>query len=134
MRSVSIDQMGKVLAQELQTWSEATAEDVEVAINETAAKAAEIVKEGAKHFGMNYANDIKLRKGRLRYSVKRGGTIMAYVTAGNHYRVAHLLEHGHVKIAGGRVKGYTAGVEHFAKGQDYIDRNLVENLRKELSR
>ena len=43
MRTVSIDQMGKILAQELQTWSEATAEDVEVAINETAAKAAEIV-------------------------------------------------------------------------------------------
>ena len=61
MRTVSIDQMGKILAQELQTWSEATAEDVEVAINETAAKAAEIVKEGAKHFGMNYAKDINLR-------------------------------------------------------------------------
>lgn len=131
--SIKPNQLAKAVAETLETFAEATDEAMAAGINATAEKAAEIVKASARVFGDNYASDIKARKGRL--SRKKAGTsITAYVTAGNHYRVAHLLEHGHVMVAGGRVIGFVEGSEHFAKGQDYVDRNLVENIKKEIER
>ena len=124
------DQLAQAIADTLQTFEETTEEAMVRAVNNTAEKAAEIVKAAALHFGENYAQDIRPRKGRL--TKKRGGSVHAYVTAGNHYRVAHLLEHGHAKVAGGRVTGFVEGYEHFAKGEDYVERNLVENIRKEI--
>ena len=129
--NVKADSLGKAIAEALETFAEATEEAMADGINITAEKAAEIVRTHAKHFGENYAGDITARKGKLRRR-KSGSSIHAYVTAGDHYRVAHLLEHGHAMVAGGRVAGFVEGYEHFAKGQDYVDRNLVQNIRKEI--
>lgn len=131
MSNIKPDQLAKAIADTLDVFQEATEEAMARAVNNTAEKAAEIVKASARHFGENYASDIRPRKGRL--TRKRGAaSITAYVTAGDHYRVAHLLEHGHAIVAGGRVKGFTEGYEHFGKGEDYVERNLVENIRKEM--
>lgn len=131
--SINPDQLSKAVAEALETFAEATDEAMAAGINNTAERAAEIVKAYAGVFGENYASDISVRKGRL--SRKHSwASITAYVTAGDHYRVAHLLEHGHVMVAGGRVTGFVEGSEHFGKGQDYVDRNLVENIRKEIER
>ena len=130
-KTVKADQLANEVAAALQTFVNSTDEALKAAVNNTAEQAAQIVKNGARTFGENYARDITVRKGRL--SKRYGHTnIQAYVTAGDHYRVAHLLEHGHAIVAGGRVTGFWEGTPHFQKGQDYIDRNLVENLKKEI--
>lgn len=128
--SIKPDQLAQSIADTLQAFEETTEEAMVKAVNYSAEKAADIVKSAALHFGENYAADIKPRKGRL--TKRRGGSIRAYVTATDHYRVAHLLEHGHAKVTGGRVTGFVEGYEHFAKGADYVERNLVENIRKEI--
>lgn len=65
--------------------------------------------------------------------VRRGAAIVqTYVTAGDHYRVAHLLEHGHAIVSGGRILGRVEGKEHFADGERYAEEHIVQNIRKEI--
>ena len=126
--TIKPDNLAVAIAQRLQDFQGATEDALLAAINETAEQAAEIVKSKAQHFGANYANDIKAIPARK--IQRNGGT--AYVTAGDHYRVAHLLEHGHAIVRGGRKLGTVKGYEHFKDGEDYAEQNIVPNLQKEM--
>ena len=46
----------------------------------------------------------------------------------SHYRIAHLLEHGHAKRGGGRVDGR----EHIAPAEEAGEKKLLEELEKKL--
>lgn len=126
--SIKPDELSAAIAERLQAFQGATDEALLVAINETAEAAAQVVKAKAQHFGSNYANDITAQTARK--ILKNRGT--AYVTGGDHYRVAHLLEHGHAIVRGGRKLGDVKGFEHFADGERYAEDHLVENIRKEI--
>lgn len=119
----------KAVEDVLQTFAQATADEVAAATKETAERAAQIVRqEAASEYGSDYASEIKARNFR---DVYRNGArqISEFITAGRRYRIAHLLEHGHALIRGGRYIRDVEGRAHFAKGQDYIDRNYVNNIK-----
>lgn len=131
MANVKPAQLSSAIAETLDVFQAATEEALLRGINTTAERAAEIVRIHARRFGDNYAQDITARKGRA-IRGRSGAKIQAYVTAGDHYRVAHLLEHGHAIVTGGRVTGFVEGYEHFARGEDYVELNVVENIKKEM--
>ena len=130
--SIKPDQLGAAIAESLQAYAEATQDQLLAAIQTTADEAAEVVRSKARSlYGSNYANDISARPATK--TVKQGAAIVkTYVTAGDHYRVAHLLEHGHAIVSGGRVLGRVEGKEHFADGERYAEEHIVENIRKEM--
>ncbi len=47
---------------------------------------------------------------------------------GTMHRLSHLLENGHATRSGGRTRAFP----HFAKGQEWLDNNAEEYLRKKL--
>jgi len=129
MGTIKPDQLGNAIAEALKAFEGVTEDAMLKGINETAQEAAAVVRSKAQHFGSNYAGDITARKAQL---IRRNGAAnaSAYVTAGDHYRVAHLLEHGHAVVRGGRIVGQAKGFEHFADGERYAEDHIVENIRK----
>lgn len=130
--TIKPDNLAAAIAQRLQDFQGATEEALLAAINATAEQAAQVVQSKARQqYGDNYANDIQAIPARK--IQRNGGT--AYVSAGDHYRVAHLLEHGHAIVAGGRkLPKRVEGHEHFADGEAYAEQNIVPNLQKEMNR
>ena len=128
--TIKPDQLQATVDSVLKTYAKATEDEIAAATKATAEKAAQIVRqEAAAQYGQDYAQAIRARN--FRDIQKNGGrSITAYVTAGPRYRIAHLLEHGHALVRGGRTVGFVEGHEHFAIGQDYVDRNFVENVKK----
>ena len=120
--TIKPDNLAAAIAQRLQDFQGATEEALLAAINETAEQAADVVKAKAQHFGANYANDIKAIPARK--IQRNGGT--AYVTAGDHYRVAHLLEHGHAKRNGGRVRA----IVHIAPVEQTVINQFTREVEK----
>lgn len=131
MRTIKPDDLARTIAEQMEAFAGSTEDAVLAAINETAKEAAEVVRSKARQeFGDNYAQDIQAITARK--IQRNGGT--AYVTAGDHYRVAHLLEHGHAIVAGGRrLSKRVEGREHFADGERYADEHIVQNIRKEMN-
>lgn len=127
---VKPDSLGEAIAKALRDFEGATEDALLVAINETAEAAAQVVKSKAQQHGSDYANDITAVPARK--IQQRKGT--AFVTAGDHYRVAHLLEHGHAVIRGGRKVGQAKAYPHFEDGERYAEENLVPNLKKEMDK
>lgn len=133
--SIKPDQLGAAIAESLQAFAESTDVALERGIARTAIEAAEVVKQNAMRLFNGsgaYAKDITATE--VAKIHKKGiSNFKAYVTAGDHYRVAHLLENGHANIRGGRVIGKDVeGRPHFAEGERYVDEHIVENIKKEM--
>lgn len=128
--NIKPDELKDAVNDILQTFAKATADEVAKATKETAEKAAQITRQAAAaQYGSHYANAIRAR--HFRNIAKNGGReISEYVTAGPRYRIAHLLEHGHALVRGGRTIKQVEGHEHFVKGEDYVERNYVPNVKK----
>lgn len=128
--NIKPDELKDAVNDILQTFAKATADEVAKATKETAEKAAQITRQAAaEEYGSHYANAIRAR--HFKDIAKNGGReISEYVTAGRRYRIAHLLEHGHALVRGGRTIKQVEGHEHFAKGEDYVERNYVPNVKK----
>lgn len=52
----------------------------------------------------------------------------------SHYQLAHLLEHGHALVIGGRSRGRVAGREHIAPVNDSIQKDFEKTLVEELNK
>ena len=126
------DQLAQTVQSVLQTYAKATADQLAEVTKETADKAAQIVRQqAATAYGSKYAKAIQPRYFKD-ININGGRRVSEFITAGSRYRIAHLLENGHAKIAGGRTVGRVEGSPHFAAGQDYIDRNFVANLKRKI--
>lgn len=53
---------------------------------------------------------------------------LQYEIGANDYRLAHLLEHGHATVKGGRTKPQP----HFKYGDEYVEDNLLKEIEKKL--
>lgn len=126
------DQLAQTVQDVLQTYAKATADQLAEVTKDTADKAAQIVRQqAAAAYGGKYAKAIQPRYFKD-INVNGGRRVSEFITAGSRYRIAHLLENGHAKVAGGRTVGRVEGTPHFAAGQNYIDRNFIENLKRKI--
>lgn len=53
---------------------------------------------------------------------------LEYEIGANDYRLAHLLEHGHATVKGGRTKAQP----HFKYGDEYIENHLLKEIEEKL--
>lgn len=123
----SINDFARALADVLEVYSSETAEAAKAAIDEVAAGAEKAVKEHIS-FKQRTGKYVKA----LRVVTSHDGLYDRRKTLyakSPHYRLTHLLEHGHLSRDGTtRVKPYP----HFIYGEEYVEENLERTVQKHI--
>lgn len=116
MKTVSIDEMGNAIQKEFEEYVENTAEEVKKILKEVADDTKEeIVRNAPVDTGRYKKSWTVTQTGKS----KEGAT---YTVHAGRYRLTHLLENGHAKRGGGRVKAYP----HISKGEDLAIKELKQ--------
>lgn len=101
MANISIDQLSAEIAKGLAEYSQEVVEKVNIS-SEKVGKAA--VKQLQKTSPKRYGKYAKSWAVKTEPEVGQPHKRIVHVKA-PHHRLAHLLEHGHAKVGGGRVEG-----------------------------
>lgn len=127
-KHTTVDGMAKAIEEELNAFTVDAQDATAEAINETATGALKVVKAKAKSLGWSggpYYKSLKVNK------AASGLNVTAYVYAeAPHYRLVHLLEHGHRTVNGRMVKARP----HFEAGQEFIDENIERIFKEKLGK
>jgi len=128
-QTVKPDELSSAIAARLKVLSESTATDIEEAVMETSKGTLGIIREKAQAYGWKtYPKNLTYRKGGERAGkLYSGATIYGKNGA---YRIAHLLEHGHAKVGGGRTRAFP----HWEQGEEYAEKELIANLKRRIER
>lgn len=125
-KSIPIAQLSAEVQKVFEDYQELTFDQIQQAVEETAAATARDINERAKALfgGKKYKKSWKRKpdktlRGRWKYSE------IVYSSNGE-YRVAHLLENGHAKRNGGR----TAAQPHIAPAVEQAEETLVEAIKR----
>ena len=117
----TIDNLAKTIMEGLQEYADVASEDVKTAVRKAGKNVkADIAANAPKRTGA-YSKSwtVKTQK-------ETANSLEVVVHSKNRYQLAHLLEHGHAKRGGGRVRAYP----HIAKGETYA----INELKKEVER
>lgn len=124
MVNIPIDRLADELVQAVKEYTDDVAEGVRKAVDETARKVLQETKALAPKRTGEYAKTFTITKDDG-YGVTR-----RIIWNKKHYRRVHLLEFGHAKVNGGRVKEYPhlrpAYDKHGARLPDELKR-VIEN-------
>ena len=118
---VKIDQMAHVIMEGLQEYADLATDDMKAAVKKAGDSAKKDVQAGAP---------VKSGKYKKSWTVKttkeNANSLEVTVHSRNRYQIAHLLEFGHAKRGGGRVKAFP----HIAPAEQ----KAAELLEKEVER
>ena len=118
-RTVSVDQMAAAIEEELMKYRDLSSESVKKAVK----KAGKTTKEEIN-------SSAPVRTGRYAKSWTSKGTaesaesIEVTVYSPSRYMLAHLLEHGHAKRGGGRVRA----IPHIAPAEELAEEQLIRDI------
>jgi hypothetical protein len=122
-QTVSIDEIGDVIMNELEKYADLAADDLKDAVKETAASVRKDIQANAP---------VDTGKYKKSWSVKNvhedSESIDLVVHSRNRYQIAHLLEHGHAKRGGGRVPAKP----HIASAEERGNEKLVQTIEQKL--
>lgn len=126
MAKIDIDELAIAVINELDAYREDVMEVVEKAVKETAKQTAAELRttsperdgEYKKHWACK--RDATL-KGKYKFN-------MVVYSKKPHYRLTHLLEHGHARRNGGRVDG----IPHIRIAEKHAKEILMERLKRSL--
>lgn len=127
-RKIKPAQLETALEEILQDYSEEVIGDTKTAVIESGKLAVEVARAHASGIGRGqYAKTI-----RSKVTVNNGFYTEVTVYSTN-YKIAHLLEHGHVVKVRGRVAGTARAFPHFAPAEARAER-FLENKVKQIVR
>lgn len=118
---VHMNEFERVLLRELEEWRGVTMNDIE----------AKVQKHG-KELKKRVQGESPERTGAYRksWSVRFEGLKTAHYKSliynKKHYRLTHLLEHGHAKRDGGRTKAFP----HLLKNEEEVGKEFIEDVEK----
>lgn len=117
MANVSVDQLAAEIAKGLAEYSQDVVEKVNVS-SKAVGKAA--VKQLKKTSPKRYGKYAKSWAMKTEPEVGQPHNRIVHVKA-PHYRLTHLLEHGHAKVGGGRVEG----IPHIRPAEEEVIREFT---------
>ena len=120
---VKIDGLADAVAEELESYSSLAAEDMKSAVKDAAALVREEIKAGAPVRSGKYA-----RSWTTKVTGESSTALEVTVYSPSRYQLAHLLEHGHAKRGGGRVRA----IPHIAPAEELGEKKLEEDIAKAL--
>ena len=122
--TVSIENLADAILEALEDYQDVTEEVVNEAVTKVAKETKEMVKAASPSNTGKYASGWTTKKTSTSSSAP-GITVYNKNKPG----LAHLLEHGHAKVGGGRVAAQT----HIAPAEEYAIEELESQIKKGLS-
>ena len=126
-RKIKPGQLGEAIDEILKEYSEKVVDDTKEAVEATGKMTAELARAYASGIGRGkYAKSIK---SKTTMSTTFGTTVTVFSTQ---YKIAHLLEHGHIVKAGkhGKVVGTARAFPHFAPAEAKAESMLEQKVKQ----
>ena len=120
-KNVSIDQLADAVNEQLQEYNKLSAEVVKTAVTKAGNAVKKDIGANAPRKSGRYAKSWRTKKTK-----ETSTELQVTVYSPTRYMLAHLLEHGHAKRGGGRVRA----IPHIAPAEEAAE----EALRKDIER
>ena len=122
-RKIQIDQLAEAVNEQMEEYSKLSAEVVKAAITKAGNAVKKDIDENAPKKTGRYAKSWRTKK------TKESSTeLEVTVYSPTRYMLAHLLEHGHAKRGGGRVKA----IPHIAPAEEAAQEELMKDIERGL--
>lgn len=108
-RSISVDELADVINEGLEEYASLTSEEVKSAVRKSAKTVKEQINSSAPVRTGRYAKSWKAKT-----TAESSNMLQQTVYSPNRYMLAHLLEKGHAKRGGGRVRA----IPHIAPAEE----------------
>lgn len=127
---VSVEDLPRLIAEELENYSEEVNQVVENTITNVAKEALQAVKDSPdlKNIKGNAYKNSFFIKNEYKTRGKNKGFYKLRI-ANKEYRITHLLEHGHVTLSGGRTRAFS----HWINGQKVAD-TLPDRIKEAIEK
>ncbi len=124
-QTVSIDQMADVIMEGLQEYADLAADDMKTAVKKAGNTVKTEISATAPSRTGKYAKSWKTK------NTKETSTeLQVTVYSPTRYMLAHLLENGHAKRGGGRVKA----IPHIAPAEEKGEEQLIKDIESALGK
>ena len=120
-RSISVDELGSVINEGLEEYANLTSEKVKSAVRKSAKAVKEQINSSAPVRTGRYAKSWKTKT-----TAESSNMLQQTVYSPNRYMLAHLLEKGHAKRGGGRVRAIPHIAPAEEMGEEMLE-GLIEN-------
>ena len=124
-RKVSVDRMAEEISGLLQEYADLAADEMKIAVKKAGETTRKDIRTNAPAKTGKYA-----KSWRSKTTKEDSSSLQVTVYSPSRYRIAHLLEHGHAKRGGGRVKAYP----HIAPAEEAAEEQLVNDITKALEK
>lgn len=123
-RRVSIDSLADAVMEELDDYSELATETMKAAVDRAGKTVRSEIRSGAPVRTGKYARSWTVRRTR-----ESSTALEVTVYSPSRYMLAHLLEHGHAKRHGGRVRGNPHIAPAQAVGEEQLEQDIMKGLQ-----
>ena len=122
-RTVSVDQMAAAIEEELEKYKDLASDELKKAVKKAGKTAKADINESAPVRTGKYAKSWKSK-----VTAEDSQRIQVTVYSPSRYMIAHLLENGHAKRGGGRVRA----IPHIKPAEEYAEEVLLKDIEKAL--
>ena len=124
MKGISIDDLADVICEELQAYSDEVTSQIKEDVKQVAKECVKEIKKNAPERTGDYKKSWRVK------NVFEGETdIRVVIHSQKHYRLTHLLEHGHANVNGGRVEG----CPHIRPAAENAEKKLLKKVKVTIS-
>ena len=120
-RRITSDQLASAVMEELEKYTGLTTDAMKAAVTDAGQTVLDEIRDIAPRRTGQYAQSWKVKKTR-----ETDDALEVTVYSPTHYRLTHLLEHGHAKRGGGRVRA----IPHIAPAEEKGEKRLMEDIEK----
>lgn len=122
-RNVSVEQMAAAIEEELNNYKELAADEMKKAVKKAGKTAKSDINDSAPVRTGKYAKSWKTK-----VTGEDAVSIEVTVYSPSRYMIAHLLENGHAKRGGGRVRA----IPHIGPAEEHAEEELLADIEKAL--
>ena len=122
-RTIRIENLDDAVRELLEEYADMTAETLKTAVDNAGTLAKKEIKATAPVKTGQYAKSWKAKKTK-----ETATNYQVTVYSPSRYRLTHLLEHGHAKRNGGRVRAFP----HIAPAEEKAEEHLLSELERRL--
>ena len=120
----NVDDLEKAIMDELWAYSGEVTEQLKTDVKQVAKECVRDIKNNAPKLSGEYKKSWKLKT-----AYKSKEDIRIVIHSPKHYRLTHLLEHGHAKVGGGRVEGKP----HIGPAEQKAEEKLIKKVKVSIS-
>ena len=122
-QKVSVDQLADAIMEGLEDYGDLAADEVKKAVRKAGKTVKDQISQNAPEKTGAYSKSWAVKK-----TGETSQSLQVTVHSRNRYQIAHLLEHGHAKRGGGRVRA----IPHIAPAEAAGEEQLVSEIERAL--